>query len=128
MKTRILILAILLTSYMYPQLGGISSSKLYILSYSTVPKGTFEFEPSLSIFRSNNRFSDNGNLENLLGEDVSSDLSFRITTGIIDNLEVGASFASTVDQVMIGTKYAFPFSENEGFAVMAGFSIPAFSA
>jgi hypothetical protein len=109
----------------YPQLGGISSSKLSVLSYSTVPEGTFEFEPSLSIFRSQNKFSDNGHLEDLLGENVSSSLSFRITTGVMENMEIGASFASTLDLVMIGTKYAIPFSENEGFAVMAGFSVPA---
>ena len=125
MKTKIFVALLLLTNYVLPQIGGISGSKLCVPSYDLVPKGTIEFEPALSIFRADHKFGDSGSLENLSGEDISSDLAFRITTGITDNLELGASFTTTMDQVFVGGKYAFPFGSNEGFAIATGFSIPA---
>ena len=125
MKTKIFIVMLCTTNLMFPQVGGISGSKLCVPSFDIIPKGSVEFEPSLMIFRADNMFNNNGSLETLSGENVSSDLAFRITTGITNSLEIGASFTTSVDQVQVGAKYAFPFNSGGGFSLMTGVSIPA---
>ncbi len=109
----------------YGQIGGISGAKLCVPEASVSSTGSFEFEPSFSVFKASNRFCGNGTIESLSGKNVSSNVLFRITAGVADDLELGTSFSSTIEQVSFGSKYIFFDSKNLHLALVAGISLPA---
>jgi hypothetical protein len=125
MKKYLLIIVLILTNYIYSQVSGISGSKLCISDANTVAKGTFEFEPSILIFKTSNEFSDDGSLKYLNGENISSSMALRITAGLTDNFELGVTFPSSVEQISLGAKYTFIQTEDESIALISGISIPA---
>ena len=132
MKTRtckaifeITVLHFLLSIISYGQIGGISGAKLCVPEASVLPSGGFEFEPSFSVFNASSRFCENGTIESLSGKNISSNVSFRVTAGVADDLELGASFSSTIEQVSFGSKYIFFDSKNLHLALIAGISLPA---
>lgn len=109
--------------------GGVSNSKINVLSADTVPRGSIEGEPYFSLV-----FTDDGN------DSVNFGGGLRITPGLLDNLEAGASFnylniedadleRTTADfaDIEAGVKYKFleqgdkmPFS----LAYTAGITFP----
>jgi len=107
------------------QVSGISGAKLCVPDAGALSAGSFEFEPSFSVFSSSHRFCENGSLESLAGESVSSSVLFRVTAGIADGFEIGTAFSSTIEQVSVGSKYIFSESENFSFGLIAGVSLPA---
>ncbi len=107
------------------QISGISDTKLCVPDAGALSVGSFEFEPSFSVFNSTNRFCDNGEMESLAGESVSSSVLFRVTAGIAEGLEIGTTFSSTIEQVSVGSKYIFSESENFSLGLIAGVSLPA---
>jgi hypothetical protein len=107
------------------QINGISGTKLLVPGASTLSKGNFDFEPSLSIFKANRSFNRKGDLNNLSKSEASSSLSFRITLGVLDNLEIGTLFSTGMEEVFIGSKFTTFKKENTAFAIIAGGSLPA---
>ena len=107
------------------QVSGISGAKLCVPEATTLSTGSFEFEPSFSVFSSENRFCENCSIESLSGQNISSSVMFRLTAGIAEGLEMGAAFSSTIEQVSFGMKYILTGSENIHLALITGTSLPA---
>lgn len=107
------------------QVSGISGAKLCVPEATSLPSGSFEFEPSFSVFSSYYRFAENSSTESLAGRNISSNVMFRLTAGIAERLEMGASFSSTIEQVSFGMKYILTGSEKFNLALIAGTSLPA---
>lgn len=127
MKIRTLLIVFLIIPLILTvaQVSGISGAKLCVPDAGALSAGSFEFEPSFSVFNSTNRFCDNGAIESLAGKSVSSSVLFRVTAGIADGLEIGTAFSSTIEQVSVGSKYIFSESENFSLGLIAGVSLPA---
>jgi hypothetical protein len=123
---RVLLLLLLMPlTISIAQISGISGSKLCVPEATVLSNGSFEFEPSFSVFDASNRFGNNGSLESLSGKNFSSSVMFRVTAGIAKNLEIGTAFSSTIEQVSFGSKYILTGSENFHLALIAGVALPA---
>ncbi len=109
----------------FAQVGGISGSKLCVPDAGAVQKGKFEFEPSLSVFRSSKEFDSEWNLKSLNGFNDASILQFRITLGVADGLEIGTSFSTTLEDIFIGSKAVLFSGAKSSMAILAGISLPA---
>ena len=107
------------------QVNGISGSKLCVPDAGTVEKGKFEFEPSLSVFRSSKKFDCDWNLKTLNGHNDVSSLQFRITLGIAEGIEIGTSFSTTMEEIFIGSKAVLFSGANSSMALIGGISLPA---
>ncbi|MDP3683076.1 MAG: hypothetical protein Q8S01_04010 [Ignavibacteria bacterium] len=107
------------------QVSGISGAKLCVPDAGALSNGSFEFEPSFSVFSSENKFCKNGSTESLCGESISSNVMFRVTAGVADQWEIGAAFSSTIEQVSFGTKYILADLGKFNLALIAGVSLPA---
>ena len=107
------------------QVVGVSANKLTLLSASILDKGSFEFEPAFSVFNSNNIFNERGNLSRIAEHNISSSLDFRLTAGLTDNLEVGTSISSNIEEINFGSKYLLINNDDFGFVLSGGFSLPA---
>ena len=107
------------------QISGISASKLIVPNTETVKVGIFEFEPSFIIANSSKCFNSTGNVEKIGGRYLNSSLNFRITFGLRDNIELGTSFSSTVEEICVGAKYRMVDLEKYSFGLIAGINFPA---
>jgi hypothetical protein len=107
------------------QINGISGSKLCAPHSSTLDKGSFEFEPALSVFSSNSNFNADGAIINYNSNNIQSDLLFRITLGLWNNIEFGAAFSSSMEEIFIGSKINVIQNDKFGIALLAGGSLPA---
>lgn len=115
---------IILSNIALAQINGISGSKLCVSDPNTVEKGKFEFEPSISVFRSSKKFDTNWKLTNLHGNYDESSLFFRITLGVANNLEVGTSFSTNLDDIFIGSKAKLLSINGFSVAIIGGLSLP----
>lgn len=59
------------------------------------------------------------------GQNTSSSLDFRMTVGLTEQFEMGASISSSVEEILLGTKYILLSNEDFGFALSGGTSLPA---
>jgi len=126
MRVKIILSVIFLTSSLaLSQVGGISGGKLSIPDAGIIEQGTLEFEPSFSVSHSNYFFGTNGNSHSLYGQKVNSSFLFRITVGITENLEIGSSIPSTMEQIDFGAKQNVLSTDNLGLAITGGVSLPA---
>lgn len=107
------------------QVCGISGGKLTVPDAGTLQTGNFEFEPSFSVFRTSEKIIDQSSGNQVTGKQFSSNVLIRITSGIDQNFEAGATFASTIEQVSAGLKYTCIKSEKFRFALISGGSLPA---
>ena len=107
------------------QISGISGGKLIVPDAFTIEKSHFEFEPAFSVFDAKQHFNTNGDLNNLTKDEVSSDVSFRISLGLADNLELGTEFSTGIEDVMIGSKFTAFNHGNTAIALIVGGSFPA---
>lgn len=107
------------------QVSGISGAKLCVPDAGALPVGSFEFEPSFSVFSSANRFCESGKTEGLGGENITSSVMFRLTAGVTEGLEVGTAFSSTIEQISFGGKYIFTDLAKFNLAFIGGLSLPA---
>lgn len=122
-----LILAIFLTltNAITAQVSGISGSKLCVPDAASLEVGVTEFEPSFSTFTSSQNFCSNGNVEDLKYKSISSEFMLRVTAGILDNVEIGTAFSTTLERIFFGSKYIFLYKDNYSTGLTAGFSLPA---
>ncbi len=125
LKLCILCILIVPFNFTVAQISGISGAKLCVPDAGTIGTGTFEFEPSFSVFRSHKRFAENGSTESLQGKNVESGLLFRVTIGAAENLEVGTSFSTELEEIAIGSKYNVFSDEKYKLGLIAGISLPA---
>jgi porin len=73
---------------LYGQISGISGTKLLVPNAGTLNKGHFDFEPAFSVFSANRHFNSNRDLSNLSNSEVASAVSFGITSGVADDIEL----------------------------------------
>jgi len=125
LKLSLLCLLIIPFNLTNAQVCGISGAKLCVPDAGAIGTGTFEFEPSFSVFNSHKRFNDEGFTESLEGKNIESGLLFRLTVGIAENIEIGTSFSSELEEIRIGSKYNLLTSENYKLGLTAGVSLPA---
>ncbi len=119
-----ILLVFLLGSYsVSAQLGGISGLKIVTFHPDPIPKKTVEFEPTYNVSRSSGFFDRN----NFTGSDtinIESNLSWRLTYGLSDRIEVGINFQS---DVALGN-FDFKIKLNEGdklrFGAVGGLGVP----
>jgi len=125
MKKRVLLLILISVNLMNAQISGISNTKLLVPNAATLNKGHFDFELSFSVFSANSHFNSDGDLSNLSNSEIVSNVSFRITLGVMDNLELGTAFSTGMEDVFIGSKFTAFKNDNTALAVIAGGSLPA---
>lgn len=125
-KRTLLIMFLIIPSILtVAQVSGISGAKLFVPNASSLNKGRFDFEPSFSVFSANRHFNSTNELNDLAKSEVSSCVSFRITLGVLDDLELGTTFSTGMEDVFIGSKFTAFKNENTALAVIAGGSLPA---
>lgn len=124
-KIIFLFLLIIFSTISSAQVAGISSGKLLVTNADVLEKGSIEFEPAFSVLSCSRHYNNDWDAENLNGKNVQSDLCFRLTAGITDNLEIGTSISSDVSNVSLGAKYLIIKSEDFGFLVSSGLTLPA---
>ncbi|NWF90410.1 MAG: transporter [Ignavibacteriaceae bacterium] len=107
------------------QVAGVSSNKLTLLSATILPVGTFEFEPAFVVLNSRNAFNENWKSIKQPGQNTSSSLDFRMTAGLTENFEMGASISSNTEEILVGAKYLVFQSDELGFGLSGGTSLPA---
>ncbi len=90
--------------------GGISNTKVTVLSTDTVGSGHFEFEPSFRV------------LYPVDGSARSALTSYRFTTGLAESIEVGLTFGSStqVSDIDYGIKFRFWGDETLSAALQGG--------
>lgn len=110
------------------QVGGVSGSKLGAYCVDVVDHHKVEFEPDFYHFKSSNYWDRNGKLTDLYqdGDSIKwvTGLNFRITYGLIDKFEIGASFSSDLLLANIGMRYIIYDKSKTGLALIAGANIP----
>ncbi|MCX6170186.1 MAG: hypothetical protein NTX65_12645 [Ignavibacteriales bacterium] len=121
----ILLISLIANTNLFGQISGISGSKLLVPRASTISLVHFEFEPSFSVFSSHECYNINGSTDNLSNRHVVSSLSFRITMGVLENLEFGTSFSTGLQDIFIGTKFTAVTNEYTNVALIVGGSLPA---
>ncbi|HEX2868142.1 MAG TPA: transporter [Ignavibacteriales bacterium] len=107
------------------QIGGISGSKLLVPDAEPVEKGKFEFEPTLSVFSYSKEFDSLGKQKSLNGHNSASSLDFRITLGAMEGLEVGTSFCTDMQEILLGSKAVLFTGDKTAMALLAGVTLPA---
>jgi len=129
MRKVIILFAVVLFGFdVSAQVGGLSNSKLGALSVDVVGHHKVEFEPAFFHVVSKKAWNSEGNLDQIYGSADSAihstGLNFRITYGLWDKLEIGASLSTDLQMSNWGLRYIL-FSEKKiGVAVIAGANIP----
>jgi len=97
----------------FSQIAGISASKIAAMHSTPVDYKTAEFEPTFNYGR---------NLYGVRTDSVSiaSNVSWRLTYGFSNNLELGFNSVSDFSSACMAAKYRIFEDEKIGFAAMAG--------
>ena len=98
----ILIILLQFSNISNAQVAGVSAHKLTLVSASILPEGTFEFEPAFSVLNSNNYFNENWDIQQQDGRSTASSLDFRMTVGLTEQLEIGTSISSNIEEINFG--------------------------
>lgn len=109
----------------FSQICGISGSKLTVPDAGTIVPGVFEFEPSLTVTSYSSCYNQLWDVEKFSASTVQSCLSFRMTMGINENIEIGSAFPATADIIAIGSKIRITNSEEFSFTFASGVQLPA---
>ena len=104
----------------FAQISGISNSKIVVPASETVPAGTFEFEPSFEVFRSNQAWNKDGSLFNRDSTTTESALGFRFTAGFSHNIEAGLIVPQDVSSLNFGLKWQFRSGGDASLALQSG--------
>lgn len=106
------------------QIMGISGSKISAFSYDPIPVHVLEFEPTFNITRSNSFWDDTADrITDIDSVTISSSLCWRITYGLMENLEVGLSVPSDVSSGALGIKAYLYGGDLFNLSAMAGTNI-----
>jgi len=104
----------------FAQISGISNSKIVVPESGTVPAGKFEFEPAFDVFRSNQKWDQDGNLFNLNNRSTESGLGFRLTAGFSHDIEAGLIVPQDVSSLNFGLKWQFWKGSDVSLALQSG--------
>ena len=104
----------------FAQISGISNSKIVVPASETVPAGAFEFEPAFEVFRSNQKWDQDGNLFNLNSRTTESALGFRLTAGFSHNIEAGLIVPQDASSLNFGLKWQFRSGGDASLALQSG--------
>jgi len=130
MKTTLIITLnyLLLLNTLTAQVSGISASKLSAINTETVPFNSFEFEPSFLLGFSSKYWDNDSHILNSFptGDSLEtiSQLNFRFTYGLIDNLEVGFSIPGDASSLSVGTKFKIFQKNKNSVALITGINTP----
>jgi len=119
------IICFALTTQLPAQIGGLSASKLTVTNATTLPTGTFDFEPAFSVYHCANIFLPDGSMNSLNGSQYSSSMFIRITAGLAEKFEAGAIFSPSLEQISTGMKYTVFGAEKVSIAMISGATLPA---
>jgi len=127
-KTIFFLLFVLASAKLFSQVGGLSASKLFTLCTQPVPVSTIEFEPNFGFSYANWQWDRHGNAKPIFqtadSTNIASGLAFRMTYGVVKNLEIGVSFPADFSETLWGAKYRFLNAEKISFAALAGANVP----
>ena len=104
----------------FAQINGISNSKVVVPESGTVPAGSFEFEPAFEVFRSNQKWDQDGNLFDLGNRTTESALGFRLTAGFKHNIEAGLIVPQDASSLNFGLKWQFRSGGDASLALQSG--------
>jgi hypothetical protein len=107
------------------QVAGVSANKLTLLSASILSEGTFEFEPAFSVINSHYIFNEKWEAQKREGLNTASSLDFRMTVGLTEQLEFGASISSSIEDINFGAKFLLLSNDDIGIAISGGTTLPA---
>jgi len=130
MKTALIITLnyLLLLNTLTAQVSGISASKLSAINTETIPVNSFEFEPSFLVGFSSKYWNNNSSILDSFPKrdslETISQLNFRFTYGLIDNLEVGFSIPGDASSLSVGTKFKIFKKNKNSVALITGFNTP----
>lgn len=120
----IFLLFILFCQISAAQIAGISASKITAFNYIPVAFKTAEFEPTINLSSTDSYFDNDGNSFSTDSLTVNSFLSWRITYGIFENVEVGLNFPANMQGGNTSIK-AYLFGDDLfHLAAMAGLYFP----
>lgn len=105
------------------QISGIAGTKLVTFNTVPLPNKTTEFEPTYNVSRSSGFWNDSG----FIGEDtiaIASNLSWRITYGLSDKVELGMNYQSDVAFGNFDFKAQIKDGDLFKLGVMAGLGVP----
>ncbi len=124
-KSIIVIITLLISNYTQAQVGGLSASKLSALCAETVPNKTIEFEPALGFNFSNKAWNKSARIISVFPENdsllINSYMGFRLSYGLLKNMETGISFPVDMSSIQFGLKYKIPVEyEKLQFGLLAG--------
>jgi hypothetical protein len=106
--------------------SGISNSKVIVLSSHTIPHHKLEFEPVVSYTISDNFWDKNGKsqkhktINNQTGFKSGTDLSFRLTYGVTENIEAGFGIPANLETMGTGIKWKFFDNKTNAIAAYSG--------
>lgn len=110
------------------QIGGLSGSKLVSLCVDVVDHHKLEFEPLVGFSSTNQFWNSSGKLKRsfstLDSVSYSSELSFRITYGLFNSMEIGVAFPADGSYSNWGIRYILADNDAISFAIIAGLNIP----
>lgn len=116
----IFLLLIVSTTSTIAQVAGVSTDKLAAYNAETLELGLLELEPTFSYARALGYYNQEGDFQDYTGVEVSSALTFRVSYGITENLEIAANVATQFNQLGLSAKYYLIGNEKVGFGLLAG--------
>lgn len=128
-KLFLLVALLVVTSNLKAQVGGISASKLGSFNTETVSKHTIELEPTFSFSFAKKEWNRDSKLVNIYtnGDSIvkESELGFRMTYGLTNDLEIGVNFLSDAENLSVGLKYNIPLKMKKmSLGLIGGTNIP----
>lgn len=112
----------------WSQVTGISGSKISSNTVDPVNHKELEFEPLFFHYQSSRFWNDSGELEELAPDGDSirwvTGLNYRITYGIQDKFEIGASYSNDLLLATLGAKYVLVNNDDRGVALIGGINFP----
>ena len=120
---RILFLILLCSYSASAQLGGIAGLKIVTFHPDPIPKKTVEFEPTFNVSRSSG-FFDRSSFTGSDTIEIESNLSWRLTYGLSDRIEVGMNFQSDVVFGNFDFKVKLNDSDKLRFGAVGGLGVP----
>lgn len=118
--TFLVLTILLLSENFYTQINGLSASKLFVYDAITIKPGSFEFEVCTKTFTARSQFDENANTVLLNGRLYESELDFRFTFGLMNDVEVGVEIPSDLDKLFLATKIKLYKTSFVGISAIAG--------
>ncbi len=114
-------ISLLFTLQIQAQIGGIAGTKINSFNGLAISKGALEFEPTLTHSRSNGQWDDNGDYsKNQDLTTLNTQLQWRFSYGIFENIGVGATIDNQLSYASIGARYSAFDKEKWSLSLLTG--------